>query len=539
MPQRRDSGAPPEVMTWGKTAPALILAILFDLMRMFFNFFWFFGPALLGAYCVAKTGDVFLIGKVLAAGCAAAAGVAGFYTSTATVAFGTVMAMATGFAGWIAVGGWMMLTNARIFKENAVWFVASLAVSEVPFVNAIPALTGVTWRMYSRQIKMEKVAYKKYKEDQQAAELLERRQQEEQLMQAEQAQAEQRAVVTEEIEEGSEEKLEEPVHTPLVFSQQKLPEKENNAVNTSRRDFLRKTAVLVGGSAVNAYAEPLPLTALVGEKNSPSTQSYVQGIEALRKDALYEKNERMEIFVAKKNGTSSWVQVPASDVISRPNTISYSTGVIENAVADPNVVRVDVVHTHPLNTIVRDAGLVAQIQKEEASSPSMPPSLGDILVMALRDEEQYKENFYKLGQVVVDPVGVWRAKIENPEGLLFVKKLYERSKSQMNALLEREDVKKIIAASSAKGEHPGLMFIKLQEERSRLSKETNDLVEAVSKTFEEASKNKNYVDFMIKIELTEGGVHVLTDDKKLAEIRDLYKGIGINLTFTPHAEIKN
>src|SRR3989344_216103 len=61
--------------------------------------------------------------------------------------------------------------------ENALWFGASLLVSEVPFVGSIPALTIVMWRMHHVQIKIEKEALKKWKKENADAQLQERRQQ--------------------------------------------------------------------------------------------------------------------------------------------------------------------------------------------------------------------------------------------------------------------------------------------------------------------------------------------------------------------------
>ena len=85
--------------------------------------------------------------------------------------------MATGFAGWLIVGGWLMATNSRIFKENALWFVGSLLFSEVPFIGAIPAITVSVWKMHSNQIKIEKAAFAKWEKENADALVAEKRQQ--------------------------------------------------------------------------------------------------------------------------------------------------------------------------------------------------------------------------------------------------------------------------------------------------------------------------------------------------------------------------
>ena len=170
MPPRNNS-EPPPVMTWPKAMPVLVVAGVFDLVRMFFNMFWFFGPALAAVLCTTVVNNALgttvsnVLGMVITGTCAGAAASLGTATFGMTAAFGTLMAIATGLLGWMVCGFWLMRTNARIFKENVMWFVASLAISEVPIVGTAPALTIVLWRMHSHHIKTEKAAYAKWEKE--------------------------------------------------------------------------------------------------------------------------------------------------------------------------------------------------------------------------------------------------------------------------------------------------------------------------------------------------------------------------------------
>jgi len=171
------------VMTWGKAVPVLSVSVIFDALRIFFEWFVLFGPALGAVVCTAGVNSAIgtsvsgVGGKIVTAGCTAVAGVLGFFGAGPIEAFGIVMAMAVGFLGWLVVGGILLGTNSRIFKENALWFIGSLLVSEIPFVGSIPAITISVWRMYGRQIKMEKAALAKWKKEGAAAQLQERNQQ--------------------------------------------------------------------------------------------------------------------------------------------------------------------------------------------------------------------------------------------------------------------------------------------------------------------------------------------------------------------------
>lgn len=159
-------------MTWTRAAPVLAVSAVFDAFRLIFEMFWFFGPALAALYCTIKASGALeawtfgLLGTNTAAlACAAGAGAIGAMGVGIIAPFGVVMAMATGLAGWLTVGITLLVTNGRIFKENALWFAGGLLVSEIPIVGSIPAITLVVWKMYRTQIRIEKEALKKFEKE--------------------------------------------------------------------------------------------------------------------------------------------------------------------------------------------------------------------------------------------------------------------------------------------------------------------------------------------------------------------------------------
>ena len=223
MPQKKNSEPPPPVMTWGKALPVIVISFIFDSLRLMFEMFWFFAPALAVLYCTVKASDVIgtTIGGFI---CTIGSGVVGFYGAPAIAAFGVVMAMAVGLFGWLTVGLIIVLTNARIFTANAantLWFASSLLVSEVPIVGALPALTSTMIKLYSVQIKSDKAALKAYEEEQQTELLREQKQKAAQAMQIQQAdmkqQEQQAAEDTDEEAEiaRSKERTEIPEYRPI------------------------------------------------------------------------------------------------------------------------------------------------------------------------------------------------------------------------------------------------------------------------------------------------------------------------------------
>lgn len=161
---------PPPVMTWGKATPVLVLSLIFDALRVFFEWFWILGPALASVACTQTVSSwVGSLGGLTAVLCTGAATFAGVALAEMTIPFGILMSMFVGFIGWLVIGMWILSTNARIFKQdfkNIIWIIASLGVSEAPLVGSIPAFTITIWRLYHKQIKKDKEALKTYEKQQ-------------------------------------------------------------------------------------------------------------------------------------------------------------------------------------------------------------------------------------------------------------------------------------------------------------------------------------------------------------------------------------
>lgn len=206
------TSTPPKAMTWTKAAPALVIAVIADAIRVFFEWLGFLGPVIAGAVTIAalnSSGWTSWLPEFVKNGVGAAAGIAATAASPGLEAFGIVMSMAIGFLGWLIVGGWIAGTNMRIFKSNAmnlVTYVAALGVDEIPFVSGfVPGLTLAVWRMYHTQIKKEKAALKKWTQENAAALQDERQQQADYLLQ----QYQQNATEEEAQEEAEEDSAEQ------------------------------------------------------------------------------------------------------------------------------------------------------------------------------------------------------------------------------------------------------------------------------------------------------------------------------------------
>lgn len=212
MPRIR-SAPEPKVMTWPKAAPVLVAGAVCDAARAFFSLFWLFGPALAAVACTYKAADVLgvssggVTGYVIGGVCTAAAAVLGTAAVGPIEFAGIMLSMATGLIGFMSIGLWIIMTNARIFKANeagALWFVGGFALSEVPLLGALPSFTGSLIKLYRTQIRVEKEAHKKWQKENEALMAQERQQQ---ILQIQAVQEREQQIVTRDEEAANDDRF--------------------------------------------------------------------------------------------------------------------------------------------------------------------------------------------------------------------------------------------------------------------------------------------------------------------------------------------
>lgn len=178
MPQTKVNSQLPPVMTWGKAAPVLTTAAIFYVLRLIFENFWLFGPALAAAYCTVKA-SAYVGTTIGGLACTAAGGLVGVVGAAPIMMFGMVMAMAVAFTGWLTVLFVILITNARIFREDhtaILWLSGGLMASMIPFVGELPDILGAVWKVYHAQIKRDAKKLASAKRQVAAAQLQQRQQ---------------------------------------------------------------------------------------------------------------------------------------------------------------------------------------------------------------------------------------------------------------------------------------------------------------------------------------------------------------------------
>ncbi|MDD3531622.1 MAG: hypothetical protein PHV99_03485 [Candidatus Pacebacteria bacterium] len=233
MPQNRLSSNPPRVSSRWEATPILAAFIVLDLLRAFFQFFWFFGPALAASACITAVNNAVgvtaadIAGKLVAAGCAAAGIAGGTAASAFTTPFGLLMADAIGFVSFLSFKLWTLMNSRvrNVQKTMMLWQMGGFLLSEVPFIGALPVYSPLVWFLYGRVIQTEKKELKKWE----AATAAARQKQEAQRMQVQAAQQQQ--ALQEETQRAEEEAaLEATASETLPAS---VPEFGSASVKTS------------------------------------------------------------------------------------------------------------------------------------------------------------------------------------------------------------------------------------------------------------------------------------------------------------------
>lgn len=549
----RGSNPEPEVMTWGKAAPVLIASLISDALRGFFSLFWFFGPALGTLFCALKLDAVGTTAAVTV--CTAAGAALGAAASAAMITLGTIMAMAIGVAGWLAVGFLILTTNARILKTDAtaiIWILGGFALSEIPLIDSLPFMTGTVWKLYHTQIRRETEAHKAWRE------ATEERRQRDAAAEAQAAMlqaAEPPPMAPAEGEHADRSARALPVLQPITLPPQRGAAPAQRAAlaapaveNAARRNFLRRSLALAGSSFVSSYSlSPLvalaaPTAADLAPDKAQATfdAAYETGMRALHQEALQSEREDIGVFFVKQGGASEWVNIRDKDNDRFDTHAFLPYSYLEDVGERSDVVSVEMVHTHPLTAIYLDAAQQNAVRAGKLAPPMMPPSITDIMSTITLQRDLPKATTSKLLESVVDPSGVWTYSINkaNPtmQKILQTQEMVREFGDRMQHSGDLDRLARAGKISINSSEHPavaGLHLIEvLANDPSLLSKSTAADFAALEKQMNSlASGSKPYQEFIAQVEM--GAYPKTPTPENVEHLKEIYRDIGVELTFTP------
>jgi len=297
----------------------------------------------------------------------------------------------------------------------------------------------------------------------------------------------------------------------------------------SRREFLGSVA---SAAALISVTKAKAESVLRGSESKESWQvAREEGIADLKIAALTKENEQVSFFVREgdrgrwiqfgETGGDTYAQIPLAD--------------LESTLQNPDVT-VEIFHTHPLHTIMRERGVVITDSVKPDPTP-MPPSSQDILsIVVIRG--LLKEKGDRFSESVVDPIGTWSYAVDMKNPLMqelkkaidAVQDFSEHVSSEV--LQEARDFAK---QKGTDGGDPRLVGMMLLQNVDSLSPNLQQAVREITRDFSVLMESRTMQKFL----LASDSAFCTSDLMKASERADLietYRRAGVPLSFTVHPE---
>ncbi|MDP3726170.1 MAG: hypothetical protein Q8R36_03150, partial [bacterium] len=152
-------------------------------------------------------------------------------------------------------------------------------------------------------------------------------------------------------------------------------------------------------------------TSRAESKEVKETDSWLQGIEALRDEALHSKFEHSAWFIQEKSGKESWKHFSRGEETEVEREDWFFLDVLKQS---PTEVRA--VHTHPIaifKLFGASSDKIIRMHQKNEPLPSLPPSIGDVgFTIVLKTMAQKESPETKFSHIVVEPGGIWEIEVD-------------------------------------------------------------------------------------------------------------------------------
>ncbi len=232
-----------------------------------------------------------------------------------------------------------------------------------------------------------------------------------------------------------------------MFEHEKAPESFGNKEESdekfvksgkiSRRAFFRRAGDTLLGTAALWYAPTAEKR--VWSKEVKEGDSWLDGVRALRDEALHAQTESAVWFSENKNG-GKWKNFSYGDTLSVDFTEEDENLFIELSKEKPEKLRY--AHVHPLEALVKMG-----IQKETVEAmrrnnpPALPPSFNDI-----KQEVVFQERVFDINQgtnfseLVFDPRGFWEITSDTKHPFALLSLEYDNVYKKVKEHLSEEEL---------------------------------------------------------------------------------------------------
>ncbi len=323
-------------------------------------------------------------------------------------------------------------------------------------------------------------------------------------------------------------KFESPTETndtpPIT---EKTPEASTPA-GLSRREFLTGSAVLLADAVTKRAHASVEDEWIPGEANE-ATVEYKRGITELHERARMSPIEHLAIFREMFDETGSWIHQDSG----LATMINYPHPEALDQLVDMRTRSVEIFHTHPFAAMYRDEAILKKARNREISPMTMPPSFMDVsgAISTIGPLEPKQQD--KITLKTVDPAGTWKFDLDRTHAFFTEHFIFlQDAQTRIQTLSLQSDIGATIKKYALQEKDPRIMFDMLLEKKSELSEDSRQMIEEL-RSIEQQSMTPT-IERIVAIESSRTAF--LLDAPELNELRDLYKSIGVTLTFTAHEE---
>lgn len=324
-----------------------------------------------------------------------------------------------------------------------------------------------------------------------------------------------------------------------------LQNKPEEEIDLSRRNFLKGLGAIALSSLIAQPQESFAGNTtretsgkenqLVNYENPNEqilSQEYKKGVELFRQKALNEKEEYAGFYV-EKEGNGTWQSARHKEGLA---TINYDS--VEEALkGKPNILYI--FHTHTTDGIYEtDVDRKKDVREGRENPVGMPPSVLDIgTAIDMHDQllRDYKGTI-KIKEKVIDEAGVWTYSFDEKHPCIEeIRELKKFIKKTVSGLSENLSVKAYIDKNPVtKDSDPRIANMDIFDNVSSFDLEAREALSLISKKIGSLGK------IIHEVQRNEFMYRALVKERRQPspqKIADLYKEMGVNLTFEPHEAI--
>lgn len=279
--------------------------------------------------------------------------------------------------------------------------------------------------------------------------------------------------------------------------------------NLSRRDFLKKTAILLGFLATS---EAVRFTSEAFAESAEDV--YGRGIAEIREEVFRNPKEQVHVFKKKPNGSGEWFKLEGGETTFARIDVNE----LKRLSADSE--SIELFHTHPLlygHDYIRNKDGALTLKPNAA-----PPHFGDV-VMGIRIQDKVKTSRVRFK--VADAFGVWEWSVNQDHP--YAKKLIEivRGGEKAGEIFgEREDVRRYLSSYSSSKTDPRILILEMLKSHL-ITEESKKELEKIEKMIE-ATTDPLIKDLINK----ENSMGRVGGPEKYADLMAAYRKIGVEIT---------